>query len=187
MDSKIKYFENRKDWRKWLTENFDTTDEIWFVFPNKSSGKKSITYNDAVEEALCFDWIDSTIKAFDKEHKIQRFTPRKPKSTCSQSNKERLKWLLENKMIHPKFEDKIQNILSEPFIFPNDIIDRLKENETVWNNYQQFSDAYKRIRIAYINVARTRPEEFEKRLNNFINRTKENKKVAGFGGIEKYY
>jgi len=187
MENKIKYFENRQNWRKWLTENFDAADEIWFVFPNKSSGKERITYNDAVEEALCFDWIDSTIKAFDKEHKIQRFTPRKPKSAYSQSNKERLKWLLENKMIHPKFEDKIQNILSEPFIFPNDIIDRLKENETVWNNYQQFSDAYKRIRIAYINVARTRPEEFEKRLNNFINRTKENKKVAGFGGIEKYY
>jgi uncharacterized protein YdeI (YjbR/CyaY-like superfamily) len=187
MENKIEYFENRQNWRKWLTENFDTADEIWFVFPNKSSGKKRITYNDAVEEALCFDWIDSTIKAFDKEHKIQRFTPRKPKSTYSQPNRERLKWLLGNKMIHPKFEDKIQNILSEPFIFPNDIIDKLKENETVWNNYQQFSGTYKRIRIAYIDAARMRPEEFEKRLNNFINRTKENKKIAGFGGIEKYY
>jgi len=183
----IEYFENRKDWRKWLTENFDAADEIWFVFPNKSSGKKSITYNDAVEEALCFGWIDSTIKALDKEHKIQRFTPRKPKSAYSQSNKERLKWLLENKMIHPKLEDKIQNILSESFRFPNDIIDKLKEDKIVWNNYQQFSDSYKRIRIAYIDAARIRPEEFDKRLNNFINRTKENKKIAGFGGIEKYY
>ena len=42
MESKIEYFENRKDWRKWLIENFDTTDEIWFVFPNKSSGKKTL-------------------------------------------------------------------------------------------------------------------------------------------------
>ena len=61
-ENKIKYFENREDWRKWLTDNFDTTDEIWFVFPHKSSGKKSIIYNDVVEEALCFGWIDSTIK-----------------------------------------------------------------------------------------------------------------------------
>ena len=187
MEKKIEYFENRQNWRKWLTENFDAADEIWFVFPNKSSGKKSITYNDAVEEAFCFGWIDSTVKALDKEHKIQRFTPRKPKSVYSQANKERLKWLLENKMIHPKLEDKIQNILSEPFMFPNDIIDRLKEDKIVWKNYQQFSDSYKRIRIAYIDAARIRPEEFEKRLNNFINRTKENKKIAGFGGIEKYY
>ncbi|MDL2290191.1 YdeI/OmpD-associated family protein [Paludibacteraceae bacterium OttesenSCG-928-F17] len=184
---KIKYFENREDWRKWLTDNFETTDEIWFVFPQKSSGKKSITYNDAVEEALCFEWIDSTIKPLDKDHRIQRFTPRNAKSTYSQANKERLEWLLENKMIHPEFEDKIRSVLSDAFIFPNDIIDRLKEDKIVWKNYQRFSEPYKRIRIAYIEAARKRPEEFEKRLNNFINKTKENKIIAGFGGIEKYY
>ena len=79
----IKYFEDRNDWRKWLIDNFETANEIWFVFPGKSSGKKSITYNDAVEEALCFEWIDSTIKSLDEEHKIQHFTPRNPKSTYS--------------------------------------------------------------------------------------------------------
>ena len=68
-----------------------------------------------------------------------------------------------------------------------DIIARLKEDKTVWNNYQLFSDTYKRIRIAYIEAARKRPEEFEKRLNNFINKTRENKRITGFGGIEKYY
>ena len=68
-----------------------------------------------------------------------------------------------------------------------DIIARLKEDKTVWNNYQLFSDAYKRIRIAYIEAARKRPEEFEKRLNNFICKVKENKMITGFGGIEKYY
>ena len=72
-EDKIKYFENREDWRKWLMDNFETSSEIWFVFPYKSSGKKSILYNDAVEEALCFDWIDSTTKPLDKDHKIQRF------------------------------------------------------------------------------------------------------------------
>ena len=186
-ESGIKYFENREEWRKWLTDNFDTAREIWFVFPHKASGKKSIIYNDAVEEALCFEWIDSTIKPLDKEHRIQRFTPRKPKSTYSQANKERLKWLLANKMIHPEFEDKIRTVLSDPFIFPNDIMDRLKEDEIAWRNYRHFSDAYKRIRIAYIEAARKRPEEFEKRLNNFICKVKENKMITGFGGIEKYY
>ncbi len=183
----IEYFETRTDWRKWLLENFETAHEIWFVFPLKSSGEKSVLYNDVVEEALCFDWIDSTVKSFDKECKIQRFTPRNPKSTYSQSNKERLAWLLEHKMIHPKFEEKIRKVLSEPFVFPNDIIEKLKENETVWENYQQCSDSYKRIRIAYIEAARIRPEEFKKRLKNFISKTFENKKIVGFGGIEKYY
>lgn len=168
-------------------DNFETSCEIWFVFPYKSSGKKGVLYNDAVEEALCFDWIDSTTKPLDKDHKIQRFTPRNPKSTYSQTNKERLKWLLKNKMIHPKFEEKTRNILSEPFIFLNDIIDKLKENKAVWENYQPFSEAYKRIRIAYIEAARKRPEEFEKRLKHFISKTKDNKAIAGFGGIEKYY
>jgi len=187
MSTDIRYFENREDWRKWLTDNFEAANEIWFVFPSKSSGEKSITYNDAVEEALCFGWIDSTIKTLDENHKIQHFTPRKPKSPYSQANKERLKWLLENKMIHPKLEDNILNVLSDPFVFPTDIIDRLKEDKLVWQNYQHFSDAYKRIRIAYINAARKRPEEFEKRLNNFISKTKENRIITGFGGIEKYY
>ncbi|WP_455672610.1 YdeI/OmpD-associated family protein [Phocaeicola sp.] len=186
-ENKIKYFENREDWRTWLAENFDVDNEIWFVFPNKSSGKKGVTYNDAVEEALCFEWIDSTIKSLDKEHKIQHFTPRNPKSTYSQANKERLKWLMEHRMIHPKFEDKIQKVLSEPFIFPNDIMDKLREDKGLWKNYQHLSDAYQRIRIAYIEAARKRPEEFEKRLNNFINKTKENKMITGFGGIDKFY
>ena len=51
-------------------DNFENANDVWFVFPSKSSGEKSVTYNDAVEEALCFGWIDSTIKALDKEHKI---------------------------------------------------------------------------------------------------------------------
>lgn len=186
-ENRIEYFETREDWRKWLINNFDTAHEVWFVFTRKSSGKKSILYNDAVEEALCFNWIDSMIKTLDHEHKIQRFTPRNPKSTYSQANKERLKWLLENKRIHPPFEEKIQNVLSQLFIFPKDIMDRLKEDEIVWKNYQRFSDSYKRIRIAYIEAARLRPEELEKRLNYFIDKTKQNKTIAGFGGIEKYY
>ena len=187
MTLETKYFVHRDDWRKWLSDNFETAREVWFVFPHKSSGKKSITYNDAVEEALCFGWIDSTIKSLDKEHKIQRFTPRKPKSPYSQANKERLRWLLENNLIHPKLVDKIRNVLSEPFVFPNNILNKLQADPTVWNNYQQFSDTYKRIRIAYIQAAEIRPEEFEKRLNNFINKTKENKIITGFGGIDKYY
>jgi uncharacterized protein YdeI (YjbR/CyaY-like superfamily) len=186
-EKELKYFENREDWRKWLAENFETKKGVWFVFPCKASGKKGITYNDAVEEALCFEWIDSTVKSLDKEYKIQHFTPRNPKSTYSQANKERLKWLLEHKMIHPEFEDKIRRILSVPFIFPDDIMGRLKDDKGVWENYQRFSDAYKRIRIAYIEAARGRTAEFEKRLNNFINKTRENKMIAGFGGIKKYY
>jgi uncharacterized protein YdeI (YjbR/CyaY-like superfamily) len=70
--------------------------------------------------------------------------------------------------------------------FPPDILTAIKSDKAAWKNYQKFSPSYKRIRIAYIDAARKRPGEFEKRLANFIKKTKENKKI-GFGGIEKYY
>ncbi|MBN1159625.1 MAG: YdeI/OmpD-associated family protein [Candidatus Diapherotrites archaeon] len=186
--SRIKtlYVTNRKEWRKWLEKNFDKERDIWLIYPKKSSGKKRIIYNDAVEEALCFGWIDSTVKSFDEDHSIQRFSPRNPKSSYSQLNKERIKWTLEQNMIHPSILETARQIASEKFVFPKDILDALKKDNTVWKNFSAFSDTYKRIRIAYIDSARERPEEFRKRLNNFTNKTRENKKI-GFGGIEKYY
>ncbi|MCG6187456.1 YdeI/OmpD-associated family protein [Maribellus maritimus] len=183
---KTLYVSNRKDWRKWLKNNFDKEKSIWLIYPHKDSGKPRIVYNDAVEEALCFGWIDSTIKTYDKNSSMQRFTPRNPKSSFSQQNKERIKWLLENNMLHPSVTETARKIQQEEFIFPDDILERLKSDKTVWENYSRYSDAYKRIRIAYVDIARIRPEEFEKRLNNFIKKTKENKQI-GFGGIDKYF
>ncbi|MDR2011108.1 MAG: YdeI/OmpD-associated family protein [Bacteroidales bacterium] len=186
-ENKIKYFENREDWRKWLENNFETEKEIWLIFPYKSTGKPCVSYNDAVEEALCFGWIDSTVKKLDDKHKIQWFLPRKNKTYYSQSNKERLKWLWENNLIHSKIRKEVEWVVQEAFSFPQDIIDRLKQDKVVWENYLKYSESYKRIRVGYIESARVRPEEFEKRLSNFINKTKENKMITGYGGIDKYY
>ena len=63
----------------------------------------------------------------------------------------------------------------------------IREDEIAWKNYQKFSEPYKRIRIAYIDAARNRPEEFKKRLNSFLEKTRNGKMIVGFGGIEKYY
>lgn len=182
-----KYFIDRKEWRKWLSTNFETADDLWLEYPLKKTGKKRILYNDAVEEALCFGWIDSTVKSLNEETTIQRFCKRRKNTSYSQPNIERLKWLCENNLIHDSIRKGVLKIIQEEFIFPNDIIEKLKLNQTVWDNYQNFSEPYKRIRIAYINSARKRPDEFEKRLQNFIVKTKENKQIKGFGGIEKYY
>ncbi len=183
---KTLYVADRKDWRAWLEKNFDKEKEIWLVYPKKSSGKPRISYNDAVEEALCFGWIDSTAKSIDEENNAQRFSPRNPKSNFSQANKERLKWLLKENMLHPSMQDIAKEVLKEEFVFPPDIIKALKSDKIVWENYQKFSPSYRRIRIAYIDAARKRPVEFKKRLANFIEKTKEDKQI-GFGGIEKYY
>lgn len=184
--NKTVYVIDRKEWRKWLENNFDKEKEIWLIYPKKSSNKPRILYNDAVEEALCFGWIDSTVKCLDEENILQRFSPRNPKSSYSQANKERLRWLLKKNLIHPSMQDSAKSILKEKFVFPADIITAVKDNKKAWENYQKYSPAYKRIRIAYIDEARQRPEEFKKRLANFIEKTKENK-LIGFGGIEKYY
>ena len=181
------YTSERSEWRQYLSERFETLNEIWFVFPMKGSGEKSLSYNDAVEEALCFGWIDSTIKHTDALHRAQRFTPRRKGSPYSQPNIERLIWLDEHGMIHPKVRDGILPLINAPFVFPEDIIEALRRDETVWKNYRGFSEPYKRIRVAYIEAARKRPEEFRKRLENFIEKTRRGKLIRGYGGIEKYY
>lgn len=177
----------RTEWRNWLEHNFSIENEVWLVYAKKSTGEQRIQYNDAVEEALCFGWIDSTNKTLDKDHTMQKFTPRKAKSSYSQSNIERLSWLIANNLIHRSFLKTAQEIISKEYVFPIDIIDEIKKNNTVWNNYIKFSESYKRIRIAYIESARKRPEEFTKRLNNFIKNTQVNKLISGYGGIDKYY
>ena len=145
-------------------------------------------YNDAVEEALCFGWIDSTIKHIDPTHRAQRFTPRKKGSPYSRPNIERLIWLDEQGLIHPKVRDDVLPIIRAPYIFPSDILDTIKADTLAWENYKKLSEPYKRIRVAYIDAARKRPNEFKKRLESFIKKTRDGKLIVGFGGIdmEKY-
>lgn len=186
-EGKIVRASNRNEWRKWLAEHFETETEVWFVFPTLASNEKGVIYNDAVEEALCFGWIDSTIKNYDPLHRIQRFTPRRKGSPYSRPNIERLIWLESQNMIHPKIRPLVLPIINAPYVFPKDILAEIKKDKDVWKNYQNFSPSYQRLRVSYINDARKRPEEFQKRLKNFISKTKEGKIIKGFGGVEKYY
>ena len=183
----IFYTSERGVWRKWLAEHFETESEIWFVFPMKESGDKALPYNDAVEEALCFGWIDSTIKHIDPTHRAQRFTPRKKGSPYSRPNIERLIWLERQGLLHPHIRDSVLSLIRTPYIFPADILDAIKADGVAWENYEKLSEPYKRIRVAYIDAARKRPNEFKKRLESFIKKTRAGKLIVGFGGIDKYY
>lgn len=91
---KTLYVKNRDGWRRWLEKNHKKETEIWLIYYKKHTGKTTIPYNDAVEEALCFGWIDSIEKRVDEERYAQRFTPRKPRSQWSEMNKERVKRLI---------------------------------------------------------------------------------------------
>jgi len=181
------YTGERAEWRQYLAEHFETSAEVWFVFPVKGSGEESLSYNDAVEEALCFGWIDSTNRRLDERHCARRFTPRIKGSAYSQPNIERLIWLDARGLIHPKVRESVLPVIQAPFVFPPDIMETIRRDEAAWENYRRFSEPYKRIRIAYIEAARKRPEEFRKRLNSFLEKTRRNKRIVGYGGIEKYY
>lgn len=184
--TKTLHVTDRRDWRKWLKEHYKTETEIWLVYHKKDTGKPRIAYNDAVEEALCFGWIDSTLKSLDKERTAQRFSPRKPKSSYSQANKERLRKLLKQRKVVKDVRETLGGILEQEFEIPRDILKAIKANKQAWENFQKFSDAYKRIRISFIDGARKRPAEFEKRLRYFIKMSEKNKQF-GFGGIEKHF
>lgn len=95
------YAPDRKTWKEWLEKNHDKEKEIWLVYYRKSTGKPTVSYAEAVGEALCFGWIDSIEKGVDSERFMGRFTPRKPKSNWSPSNRERAKKLIEQGLMSP--------------------------------------------------------------------------------------
>jgi len=80
----------RKAWRQWLQENHTSSPGIWMIYYKKQSGKRKLEYGEAVEEALCFGWIDSLPRKVDEQRAMLKFTPRKPKSAWSQLNKTRI-------------------------------------------------------------------------------------------------
>ncbi len=183
----ILYCTNRQEWRQWLVANFESAREVWFVFPTKASGEVGVAYNDAVEEALCFGWIDGVAGTLDPLHQLRRFTPRRKGSPYSRPNIERLIWLNEQGLLHPSVRTSVADLITLPFQFPADIIATLQQDQKVWEHYCAFSEPYKRIRVAYIDAARKRPAEFRRRLENFLAKTRQNRLIVGYGGIEKYY
>lgn len=184
--SKLLYLVDREEWRVWLEKHHQSETEVWLVYFKSHSGKPRIAYNDAVEEALCFGWIDSTVKSIDDDRFAQRFSVRNPKSTYSQANKERLRELVKRGKVSKAVVATLGNLLEETFETPCDILEAIQANPTAWRHFQGLSEVYIRIRIAFIDSARKRPDEFKKRLRHFIAMTEKDKRF-GFGGIEKYY
>ncbi len=127
--TKTLYIVKRADWRKWLRQHYKTEKEIWLVYPKKAMEEPRIEYNDAVEEALCFGWIDSIVKKLDDQHTVQRFSPRKPKAKYSQANIERLRALAAQKKVIKEVADGLGDVLNEKFEFPLDILKAIQANK----------------------------------------------------------
>ncbi|MGB2906524.1 MAG: YdeI/OmpD-associated family protein [Candidatus Aminicenantaceae bacterium] len=179
---KTLYVTDRKDWRDWLARNHMTESEIWLVYYRKLTGKPRIPYNDAVEEALCYGWIDSQQKGIDEERFAQRFSPRRPKSALSEMNRERIRRLIEGKKMTASGLEAVAHVFDaekdreESFTIAPDILHELKMDNQAWANFQQLPEGYKKVRIGFIESRRRHGEEvFQKSLRHFIKMTAKNK------------
>ena len=176
---------SKEDWRAWLARHHNTETEIWLVYYRKETGKPRISYNDAVEEALRYGWIDSIIRTLDKERFAQRFSVRRNASGLSQMNKERVRALMAQKKMTKAGLAAIAHVFdpakdeAADFVIPPDVLKPLKENEQAWENFQKFPESYKRIRIAFIETRKRHgKEQFQKSLRHFIDMTAKGKRFG---------
>jgi uncharacterized protein YdeI (YjbR/CyaY-like superfamily) len=169
----------RKAWRAWLEKNHARKKEVWLVYATKKSGKTRVAYSDAVEEALCFGWIDGTLKSIDENYFAQRFSPRRStKSQLSETNKDRVRRMIRAGLMTPAGLEKIRGRMSEKFVLPPDIVRELKRDPKVWKNFQRFPKWYQRVRVGWLDMSRGREEIFQARLRYFLKMTAQNKRYG---------
>ncbi len=183
------YARDRGEWRAWLTQHHDTETEVWLVYYKKHTGKPRVAYADAVEEALCFGWIDSTFQRLDEERYAQKFTPRRSGSKWSALNKRRVaKLVQEGKMTEAGLaalnsagldddygrtpERKMQDL-----ILPPHFEQALMRNRKAWDYFNQLAPSYRRSYIRWVSAAQ-RAETREKRLKEAITLLAQNKKLG---------
>ena len=167
-------FPDADQWRNWLEENHLSEKKIWMVYYKKHTNKKSITYNEAVEEALCFGWIDSVIKRIDAERYMQKFTPRNPRSGWSDTNILRMRKLIElgkvtaygMKLISNEILNKVllPKNSNSPIIIPEFIDNELKLNEVAFRNFLNLSASHQRNYLGWIMAAKKE----ETRINRML-------------------
>jgi uncharacterized protein YdeI (YjbR/CyaY-like superfamily) len=172
------YVTDRKEWRKWLKKNHTSCKEVWLRYYKKPSGKPRIPYADAVEEALCFGWIDGKIKRINEDYYIQRFTPRRPGSRWSKYNIDRIEKLTEAKLMHLAGLKAFKQVLDKPELVyddrrdgipevPDDLMTGLTKNKNALENFNNFPPSARRIFTEWLNSAK-RPETRIKRIERII-------------------
>jgi uncharacterized protein YdeI (YjbR/CyaY-like superfamily) len=181
----IFYAKNRQEWHQWLVENYDTAPGVWLIYYKKNSDKPRVEYNDAVEEALSFGWIDSKVNILDDERYMQIFTPRKPGSNWSKTNKIRVSNLIKNGLMQPAGMEKVNNAKKdgswtflddvEDLVIPEDLKQLLEQNTIAKANFEAFNDSSKK-QILYWIVSAKRQDTRLRRIKKTVKLASENKK-----------
>ncbi len=164
---------NRDEFREWLLKNHDIQKECFVgVKRGRPMDDKTFWYIDAVEEALCFGWVDSTVKRIDSGVTVQRFSKRSKNSVWSELNKARCERM---ERLGRMTEAGRKVIPKEEFKIDEDILSELKKDSTVWDNFQKFPPLYQRVRIDTIQINKKKnPPLYQKRLEKFIKNTRDN-------------
>jgi uncharacterized protein YdeI (YjbR/CyaY-like superfamily) len=180
------YIKSRIEWRKWLEKNHSKVNEVWLRYYKKPSGKPRIPYTDAVEEALCFGWIDGKIKRINEDYYIQRFSPRRPGSRWSRYNVDRVQRLLKAGLMQKAGLDSFNEAVDKPWLvyadrrdgipeIPEDLRKELNKNKTALNNFMGFPISARRIYIDWLNSAK-KPETRIRRIERIVGFSEKNQK-----------
>jgi len=172
---------SRAAWRAWLERHHARRDEIWVVYYKRHTGKKSVTYAEAVEEALCFGWIDGIVKRVDDERHIQRFTPRRKGSVWSAVNLRRFARLVEQGLVMeaghaagPKAGTKVADVSwLRPDVIPEEVERLIGQSKTALKNLKAMAPSYRKHFVYYIDSAK-RPETRERRARMAIELLEQN-------------
>jgi uncharacterized protein YdeI (YjbR/CyaY-like superfamily) len=184
--SETLYFSNRGQWREWLKNNYKVKKDAWLVYYKKHTKKPTIPYDDAVEEAICFGWIDSTVNRIDEQRYKQRYTPRHIKSIWSEPNVRRAeKMIKEGKMVDEgliKFRKGLRDntkllesglTSNKKLIIPVKLKDALKKNKKSWENFSNFANSYKKMYVFWYMDAK-KEETRQRRLQEIVRRSEKN-------------
>lgn len=184
---KTVYCKNRDEWRAWLEQNHAIEEDIWLIYYKKHTKKESIFYSEAVDEALCFGWIDSTAKAIDDETYMQRYSPRRAKSVWSLVNKNKVKRLFEEKkmtqagiltvkMAKENGQWEKAYSLKDKVEMPIELEQALKSNQLAFENFYKFSQSNQQNYIRWV-VSAKRAETIRKRIDAVVCRSEKSLKT----------
>ena len=158
-------FKGREDWRAWLAENHATAREMWLVFYKKHVGKPGLTYLEALEEALCFGWIDGILKRIDGEKHTIRFSPRRKNSIWSEQNKKRVSRLIKEGRMTEAGLAKVRAaqangqwekaaVREDVTLVPPELTAALAENPKARDNFERLAPSYRRQFIYWVGIAK---------------------------------
>ena len=182
------YFKNANEWRAWLHDNHDSSTGVYLIFYKVSSEAESMRWEEAVNVAICYGWIDSTVKKIDDERRRQMFTPRKDKSVWSKLNKTYIEKLIADNLMHESGLRKIEIAKQngswesldhvENHIMPEDLLLAFSQNKLALKNYNNFSPSYRKSYLYWLNQAK-REETRKVRIAEIISLCEQNIKSRG--------